>query len=83
MLIFPVCRFSENHAISIQTPANVPDVMMVKYFYFYILYFQIHQVNDLNNSGKLAVCPSSPHPHQRQTRHSWLVHSPSTILHQK
>lgn len=80
MLIIPVCRVSENHAISIQTPAHVPDVRMGKYFYFYILYFQIHQGNYLNNSGKLAVCPLSPHPRQRQTRHSWLARSPSTIL---
>lgn len=80
ILIFPVCRVSENHAISIHTPAPVPDVRIGKYFYFYILYFQIHQVNYLNNSGKLAVCPLSPHPRQRQTRHSWLARSPSTIL---
>lgn len=80
MLIISVCRVSENHAISIQTPAHVPDVRMGNNFYFYILYFQIHQVNYLNNSGKLAVCPLSPHPRQRQTRHSWLARSPSTIL---
>lgn len=82
MLIFPICTFTENHATNTQTPVPVPNWM--KYFYVYILYcFQIHQVNGLNNSGKRAVSCSSPRPRQRQTGHSWLVHSPSTTLYQK